>query len=241
MQEVIHHVYKLSGWWDQADLGSNVYLIVSEGTLTLVDAGYRGKTRVILKRVYELGFSPSRIANIIITHYHPDHIGGLAELKNVTQAGIIAHSADVPYIEGNLPQPGPFRPAWLRSIAGPVVKSLQTVPVKVDITVRGGDELPVAGGIRILHTPGHTPGSICIFLKDRGAVMTGDLLARRFGVKLPSMPFTAEVNQEFASIQKLAGQEFETACFGHGPPLRQGADRCIREFARRLEGKRGAR
>jgi glyoxylase-like metal-dependent hydrolase (beta-lactamase superfamily II) len=239
MLEVIHHVYKLSGWWDQADLGSNVYLIVAEGTLTLVDAGFRGKTRQILKRVYELGFSPSRIGHIIVTHHHPDHIGGLAALKDVTRAKVIAHSADAAYIDGRLPQPGPFRPPWLRTVVRPIAGRLKTGPVTVDIQVEDGDELPVAGGIKILHTPGHTPGSICIFLKDRGAVMTGDLLAQRSGVKLPSMPFTRDVEQEFASIKKLAGQEFETACFGHGSPLRKGAGKRVAEFARKLDaGKR---
>jgi glyoxylase-like metal-dependent hydrolase (beta-lactamase superfamily II) len=237
MLEVIHHIYKLSGWWDQADLGSNVYLIVAEGTLTLVDAGFSGKTRQILKRVYELGFSPARIGHIIITHHHPDHIGGLAALKEITRAKVIAHSADAPYIDGRLPQPGPFRPPWLRAVAGSIAGRLKTGPVAVDIPVEDGDELPVAGGIKIMHTPGHTPGSICIFLKSRGAVMTGDLLAQRAGVKLPSMPFTLDIGQEFASIKKLAGQEFETACFGHGSPLQKGAGKQVAEFAGKLDMK----
>ena len=68
-----------------------------------------------------------------------------------------------------------------------------------------GDELPVAGGIKILHTPGHTPGSICIFLRQKGAVMTGDLLAQRSGIKLPSMPFTVDVAQEY-DIYKQTGR-----------------------------------
>ncbi|MBN1375423.1 MAG: MBL fold metallo-hydrolase [Dehalococcoidia bacterium] len=233
--EVIRHVYKLSGWWDQADLGANVYLVVDGDGLTLVDAGYPGKGREILRRIYRLGFSPSRIRHIIITHHHPDHVGGLAVLREITGAAVIAHAGDVPYIEGTLPQPGPCRPDWLRSASTPLVPLLRTGPVKVDIIVKDGDELPAAGGIRVLHTPGHTPGSICVLFKRRGLMMTGDLLAQRFGIKLPSLSFTMDVRQEFESIARLAGEDFETACFGHGSPLIKGAGRRVNGFARRLD------
>jgi glyoxylase-like metal-dependent hydrolase (beta-lactamase superfamily II) len=114
----------------------------------------------------------------------------------------------------------------------------KTTPVKIDITVNDGDELPVAGGMKILHTPGHTPGSICIFLRQKGVVMTGDLLAQRFGLKLPSMPFTVDISQEIAFINKLTGQEFEVACFGHGSPIRYRAGERVAEFARRLDHKK---
>ncbi len=238
MTEVVRNIYKLSGWWDQADLGANVYLVAEGGTLTLIDTGYAGKAREILKRIYRLGFLPTRISNVIITHHHPDHIGALAALKEITKANIIAHCDDVPYIEGKLPQPGPSRPAWLHSAVAPLTTMFKTTPVKVDIPVNDGDELPVAGGIRILHTPGHTPGSICIIFQQSGAVMTGDLLAQRFGLKLPSMPFTVDVSQEYESISKLAGQEFEVACFGHGSPIKHGAGGRVAEFARRLDHKK---
>lgn len=232
--EVVRNVYKLSGWCDQADLGANVYLVADSGHLTLVDAGFPGRAGVILQRIRRLGFSPHRIRHIVITHHHPDHVGGLSALKQATNADIIAHTGDVPYIEGALPQPGPCRPAWLRASSAPFARLLRTEPVKVDIAVKDGDELPVAGGIKILHTPGHTPGSICILFRDKGVMMTGDLLAQRFGIKLPSMPFTVDVPQELGSIKKLAGEDFEVACFGHGSPLTKRASARVRAFAKRL-------
>jgi glyoxylase-like metal-dependent hydrolase (beta-lactamase superfamily II) len=230
MREIIAGVFQLSRWWDQADLGSNVYLVDAADGLTLIDAGYKGKELLIIERVRSLGYSPSRITTIIITHHHPDHVGGLAGLVETTRARVVAHTADVPYIDGRLPQPGPSRPGWLRRAARPFNRLLATRPIKVDIEVSDRDELPLAGGINILHTPGHTPGSICIFLRRRGVVFTGDLLAQRFGLKWPSIPFTADIEQLRKSVGKLAGHEFEAACFGHGSPLRVEAGTRVRRF-----------
>ena len=231
MKEVVPGVFQLSRWWDQADLGSNVYLIDTGGELLLVDTGYKGKELLLIERVRSLGYSASRITAIILTHHHPDHIGGLAGLVKLTKAKVIAHAADAPIINGRLPQPGPSRPAWLHRASYPFNRMLATRPVDVDIEVIDGDELPLAGGIRILHTPGHTPGSICVFLKRSGVVFTGDLLAQRFGLKWPSIPFTADVDQLRHSVKKLTAHEFESACFGHGSPIRMKADERVRRFA----------
>jgi glyoxylase-like metal-dependent hydrolase (beta-lactamase superfamily II) len=230
MQQVLPGIFQLSRWWDQADLGSNVYLIDTGGELALVDTGFRGREHLIIQRIRRLGYSSSRISSIIITHHHTDHTGGLAGLVEVTGAKVIAHSADAPYIEGSMPQPGPSRPSWLSRAARPFQYLLATRPVRVDIEVADGDELPLAGGVRILHTPGHTPGSICILLKRNGVVFTGDLLAQRFGLKWPSIPFTADVAQLRRSARKLAVYEFESACFGHGSPIKTNADRRVRRF-----------
>jgi glyoxylase-like metal-dependent hydrolase (beta-lactamase superfamily II) len=230
--EIVPGIFQLSGWWDQADLGANVYLIAAGRDLVLVDAGFKGKEIEILRRVLRLGFPPARIKSIVITHHHPDHVGGLSRLKEMTGAVVIAHCADAPYIDGRLSQPGPQRPGWLRSMSGLFRGLLATAPVAVDVEVKDGDQLPAAGGIRIMHTPGHTPGSICVFLMDRGVVFAGDLMAQRFGIKLPSLPFTVDVGQLKQSIARLAGRDFGTACFGHGSAIKVEAAKRVRIFAR---------
>lgn len=231
--EIVPGVYRLSGIWDNIDLGANVYLIADD-TLTLVDTGFKGKAKEIMERIVRLGYSFSDIANIILTHHHPDHTGNLAALKEITQARVIAHRADAVYIDGSLPQPGPSGPQWLRNMSGHLGWLLNTAPAEVDIQVDDGDELPVSGGIKILHTPGHTPGSICIFLKQKGVVLVGDLLAQRFGLRLPSIPFTADTARAIKSVKKLAKEEFDVICFGHGLPLKHGARNRVVEFASRL-------
>jgi glyoxylase-like metal-dependent hydrolase (beta-lactamase superfamily II) len=100
--------------------------------------------------------------------------------------------------------------------------------------VRGEDELPINGNIKILHTPGHTPGSISLFLQEEGLVIVGDVLANRFGLKLPAKAFTVDLDQEISSIKRVASLDFDIICFGHGSPLDK-ARPLITNFAERLE------
>jgi glyoxylase-like metal-dependent hydrolase (beta-lactamase superfamily II) len=234
MREITSDIIQIKGAWGFGDVwGGNIYLLVDK-KLTLVDAGYRGSARYILKAVGRLGYSPDDITNIIITHHHPDHIRGLADLKKITPARVLAHVNDIPYINGQLPQPGPTRPAWLKHILNPLHRVLATCPVNVDDELKDGDELQILEGIRIIHTPGHTPGSIILYMKIQKAVIIGDLLTHGEKLYLPSREFTVDMLQEYHSIQKLARLEFDIACFGHGPPIMNEASLQIRSFLETL-------
>ncbi len=230
------HVYQLSGIWGTGIWGANVFLLDGDN-LTLVDTGFKGRSKQILKEVARLGYSPSDIANIIITHHHADHVGSLAALKKVTRAKVMVHSADAPCIDGRLPQLGPARPRWLIKTPVPLHKLWATTPATVDILVNDGDELPILGGIKVLHTPGHTPGSICLWLQQERLVIAGDVLAHRFGLRLPSKAFTVDVAQEIRSIKRVASLDFDVICFGHGSPLRHEARPAVVNFAEMLESR----
>jgi len=232
------HIYSFSGIWGTGVWGANVYLLV-DNSLTLVDTGFKGRHRQILKEVRKLGYSPSDIANIIITHHHADHVGSLAVLKEITRAKVIAHPADAPYIDGRLPQPQPRPPAprWLSKALAPLHQLWATTPVAVDISANEGDELPILGGIEVLHTPGHTPGSICLFLQEERLVIAGDVLADRFGLRLPSKAFTVDIAQEINSINRVASLDFDIICFGHGLPLVHKACPTITNLAKMPEGE----
>ena len=104
----------------------------------------------------------------------------------------MAHPADAPYIDGRLAQPGATGPRWLRQPLAPLLRLRTTAPVTVDILLNDGDELPMLGGIKVLHTPGHTPGSICPFLLQERLVIAGDLLTNRFRLSLPSKTYTVD-------------------------------------------------
>jgi len=234
VMEIIAGVYLLSGFLGAGVWGANAYLLVDDGDLTLVDTGFFGRADRILEQVEELGYSPSDISRIIITHHHADHVGSLAELKRVTQAEVIAYPADAPYIDGRLPQPGPARPQWLSKLMTRFSWLWSTEPVAVDMLVNDGDELPILGGIKILHTPGHTPGSICLYLQSKDVLIAGDLLANRFGLRLPSRGFTVDTVQETQSIKRVAGLDFDIICFGHGSPIMHNAHQSVADFADRL-------
>ena len=234
VSEILAGVFLLGGFLGAGVWGANVYLLVDNGDLTLVDTGFFGKADWILEQVKELGYSPSDIKRIIITHHHADHIGSLAELKRITKAQIIAHTADAPYIDGTLPQPGPARPQWLAKFLAHFNWLWSTEPVAVDVLVNDGDELPILGGVKILHTPGHTAGSICLYLENKKLLIAGDLLANRFGLKLPSREYTVDTNLEMQSIKRIAGMDFDIICFGHGSPIVHDADKAVASFADKL-------
>ena len=230
------HAYLFKGIWGTGVWGANVFLL-ADSNLTLVDTGFKGRSRQILKEVRQLGYSPSDIVNIVITHHHADHIGSLAALKKITGASVFAHPADAPYIDGRLPQPGPARPGWLDKALAPLYKLGVTTPVAVDVLINDGDELPVLGGTKILHTPGHTPGSISLFLPEERLVIAGDVLANRFRLGLPSKAFTVDIAQEINAIKRVASLDFDVIGFGHGSPLLHEARPAITNFVETLESK----
>ncbi len=230
------HVYQFSGIWGTGVWGANVYLL-ADRNLTLVDTGFKGRCRQIIREVRRLGYSPSDITNIIITHHHADHVGSLAALKEMTQAKILAHVADAPYIDGRLPQPAPGWLKWLAKVLPSLPRLWETRPAPVDILVNDGDELPILGGIKIWHTPGHTPGSISLFIPAERLLIAGDVLANRFRLGLPSKAFTVDLAQEINSIKRIASLDFDIICFGHGSPLGRKARPAMENLIRKLESK----
>ena len=215
--------------------GANVFLLADEH-LTLVDTGFRGRAKQILREIDQLGFTATNIDLIIITHHHDDHIGSLAELKEVTGAKVAAHTADAPYIDGRL-QPRLPRPQWLSKALAHLPRLWTVTPINIDILLKDGDELPILGGTRVLHTPGHTPGSISLLLPRERLVIVGDVMAHSFKLSLPAKAFTVDVAQEIQSIKKIASLDFDAICFGHGKPLVRNAHPAIMEFAKMLESK----
>ncbi len=234
---VTQNVYQLSGRRGARPWGANTFLLLDK-SVTVVDTGLGGKAASILNEVSRLGYKTSDVAYIILTHHHTDHVGSLAELKKATGAKIMAHTADAPYIDGSLPQPGPARPKWLAMMLSPFGRMWASTPAEVDKLLNDGDELPMLGGVKILHTPGHTPGSICLFIPQEKLVIVSDLLSNRSQPGLPSRIFTADMAQEINSIKKLAGLDFDIMAFGHGRPVLREAHEAVTRLAEKLESKR---
>jgi len=232
--KVSPHVIRIGGIFGTGVWGANVYLLIDD-KLTLVDTGFRGRANQILRKVKQLGFSPSDINRIIITHHHADHIGSLAILKEITKATVLAHPADAPYIDGRLPQPGPARPSSLGKTLYRLGRFFPVTPSTVDQAVNEGDVLPVLGGLQVRLQVLHTPGSICIFSPEERVLIAGDLLANRFRLGLPSRTFTVNIEQEINSIKRLANLDFDIICFGHGAPITHGAGRAINGLIQKLE------
>ncbi len=228
--EIVPGIYQVGGSCGSGILGVNIYFVVDDG-LTLVDTGFKGRLGAIASAARSLGYSLLDIKRVIITHHHPDHTGNIAILKGLTGANVTVHIEDAPYIDGTLPHPGPQRPAWLSKYMASFNWSWAFTPVKVDTVVKDGDMLPLLGGMQVVHTPGHTPGSICLWLERKKVLIVGDVLAHRFGLRLPALMFTVDIAQEVRSISKILGLDFEVICFGHGLPIKEHAHEVVARFA----------
>ena len=202
-------------------------MLVEEKRLTLVDAGLPGAGEKILSYIDRIGRNPSELERLIVTHSHPDHTGSLNRLSKITGATVMAHKADTKrnrQTESNwLHYPGqPPSFAW-------DVPFLHRIPAHQ--LIEDGQLLPVLGGLRVMHTPGHTPGSVCLYLEEQQVLFTGDTLIADGHCFRRPVPFPGTSFRDYrASVDRLAQLPFETACVGHGKPLYQGGAAALQEM-----------
>lgn len=218
----------------QLPVGGTSVFVIAEETITVIDAGWRTSGRRVLEFVRHLGRSPQEISYIVSTHYHTDHIGGIAHVQKHSGAQVAVHQAEAPYVQGDPAArlPNPFHDTVVGLLMTPILALLQPKPFAVDLPLQDGDRLSPLGGMEIIHTPGHTPGSICLYFPSQGLVIAGDALQhKRQQLQLPSSLVSHDMAQARHSIRKLARLEFEVLCFSHFPPIQGGAARSLRQFA----------
>jgi len=219
MKQVVTDIFIFEGLRN-----ANTYLIRSSGGLTLVDTGTKGDTDEIVAQIQGKGFTLEEVRNIVLTHGHGDHAGNAAELSERTGASVLAHEAEAPFIERTQSMP---EPAMLRIMSKLGGSAFEYPPAKLMRRLKDEDRIRFLNGWRILHTPGHTPGSICLYEQDRHILICGDMLfnknpvTNKLGLQ-PSFPvLTWDKNKLLESLQKLSKLTIDVICFGHGEPLIQ--------------------
>ncbi|MFZ7806906.1 MBL fold metallo-hydrolase [Bacillus thuringiensis] len=181
-------------------------LLWDDEMAVLIDTGFPGQIEDIQVEMEKVGVSFDKLKVVILTHQDIDYIGSLPELLQRCRSNIkvYAHELDKPYIEGDLP----------------LLKdgNIENRPKgKVSDTVIDGQELPYCGGILILHTPGHTPGHISLYLKQSKILIAGDSMYSVNGM-LGGIhaPTTINIKEAQQSLKKYLNLHIESVVCYHG-------------------------
>jgi glyoxylase-like metal-dependent hydrolase (beta-lactamase superfamily II) len=190
---------------------ANAFLIEGDDGLTLIDAGYPGKEAAVFGAIRGIGSSPGLLKHLIFTHGHPDHIGSAAAIVRETDARTYMHPLDIPIAESG----GPFLRRMMCKLLYHPDERLE--PVAIDQPLTAGEILPMAGGIEVIHTPGHCAGQVALLWRPGRMLFAGDVGMNVMGLGDP-VGFES-LKEGRASQRKLAGLSFDAAGFGHGKPI----------------------
>lgn len=208
----------------------HVYVIEGPDGLVVLDSGFPGSLRKIERELGVIGRSSKDVRHILLSHAHPDHIGGAAALKRETGAKVWAHPVDAPIMEAGRG----FRPVYAtpglpnKIITKLLLGRIKSVdPVKVDGYLNDGDHLPFLPDAQVIHSPGHAAGQVAILWQRHGGVLfTADTCVNFGGLKLP--PACEDLALARESLARLAKRRFEMVCVMHGKPVLAGGDALMR-------------
>lgn len=195
-------------------------LIWDEEMTILIDAAFPEQFKDLSMAVAKSGMSIGKVNAVILTHQDLDHIGSLPELLNSSERPIqvYAHELDQPYIQGDFP----------------LLKDghIENPPkANVDFTLTDGQLLPYCGGIQVIHTPGHTPGHISLYLIQSKVLIAGDSLysinGRLGGIHAPT---SLDFKEAQLSLKKYLDLEIESVICYHGGLSRGNIHEQLREF-----------
>lgn len=237
-QHIADGVFRLGTKW------ANWYLIEDKGALTVLDTGFKGYRQQLPTLLEHLGKSFSDIKAIVVGHYHSDHLGNAQTIAGESGARVLIHSLDLPYAIGKkkakVPNFFPLLryPTIVAYLAHGARNGGMTTPtVSTANSFEDGEILEVPGELRVIHTPGHTPGHSSFYMEKRNVLFTADALlttdVRHFTGPPSIMPPQLNTSHQdaVASLDRLEALKADIVLPGHGEPWNRGVKEAV-ELAR---------
>ncbi len=220
-------------------------LIWDEQDVVLFDAGLPGMEAHFRQAAQSAHIPFDRLSKVLTTHSDMDHIGSLSKIvsENRTEVTVMAHEAEKPYIECDLPPirlkqmeaglgsaTGAFR-EQMEALTQSLKRTYRLFRVTVNKTVQDGETLPFCGGITAIHTPGHTPGHMCYYLEKHRILVAGDLFQIKEGC-LALCPDITIVDKEAiaGSLYKVSRLQTEAVVCYHGGLFQGNASQQIEQM-----------
>lgn len=209
----------------------NSYVIDGDEGVTLVDTLLPKNEDTIANALAAIGRSLADVTAVVVTHAHADHVGSAASVKAASGAVVYAPIGDAAAVRGEQKPPLPpmvDRLPFLKPIMRSFLPVADPVAVEHEIGEHVGRALPA--DLRVIDTPGHTPGHVSFLLEREGGLLfVGDAAVARNGVVKRGYMNRAEPTFD-ASLRHIAEFDFEAAVFGHAAPLQSGASAAFNRF-----------
>jgi glyoxylase-like metal-dependent hydrolase (beta-lactamase superfamily II) len=217
-------IERIPGVW-----GAQAYLYRGPDGTAIIDPGYTGSGRAVLRFIDRLGVRPGDIDWVILTHHHIDHAGSALAVCEATGARLALHHDDAPYLRPSRPRERmTFWGAvdWLPARLARYVATCANCEPRL---LADGESI---AGLTVIHASGHTPGSICLWSETESALFAGDVLNNERGLRTPPWTVNHSHRQARLAPGRLRDLRFERAFFGHGPAILDGADQQLSAFLR---------
>jgi glyoxylase-like metal-dependent hydrolase (beta-lactamase superfamily II) len=199
----------------------NCYTFRDGEEIYLIDTGLHQKAKPVVRAFAVANVPLGRVGKVLLTHHHIDHRGGAAYLLESTRAPLACHGDDAPYVDGRAKAPMSL---LMRLFVHPR-------PAPVASVLKEGD---LVGPLRVVHTPGHTPGDVAFYHPARKILFSGDSVVERKGqLTLPAARYASNLDQAIRSLDRLRELETEVLLPGHGVPVTKGVASLLDDLIRR--------
>ena len=216
------------------DFVNSFAFVEEDGSVTLIDCGLPKAPPRIVAGLAAIGKRPADVGRILLTHVHPDHAGGAAELSRQSGADVWVHEGDHPTaLSGAAPKSDP------RYLLGRLMSRMPDSGIEPFTPGRplvDGEVLEVGGGLRVVHTPGHSPGHVSFLHEPSRTLITGDAMFNFSfrGLMLSPRFLCADFALTKQTVHQLGELDYDLAAFTHGGEMRDNPRERIRAYLTKL-------